>query len=493
MRKHRKLAVPGALIVISSLLISCSAQTSSSISTIENRANDYVSLAASHEAKRNSNYVELMSIENRVDSFMSDDETVQYFFTSEIPVSMDSNPVVSVQPHEFTAEEAQQIGKAIFGDATFYKYVYGRLPTASEMEANITRWETYLSDGIVNDLVGGNDLLINDVEQVLLRYKEKYAEAMITAPSIFEPSLCDWTFHPDSYYLGEFAEKEPMTIRTIVSKDDVQYRFDIANRTGPDFTVHMISAYLYNESSPNNIDTLVQQYELCKSPEPSEAQLKSIETQVYSILNALNTGEWTIDCCQFDRLNRGMSEAYIITVKATPVFAESAVLRQTQLTNLKSTSDRAQHFYYTDAEFTFAPSGTLLSCTIQSPVDVIQIDEHRETLSEDTLLQKAKDLLARHSVDDYSGYYIADSNKKLSAKVFIENIVGGLARIEIHNGRDYLYVPAICLDGHYEIYDENGALLANSEEDGRSRMMVINAIDGTEISFSTDNIFTRVQ
>ncbi len=482
----RKVKLLGAILLVATatLIVSCSSAPSSmnsanGIALSSHQGDDYTIHSSQHEDK------------TAPETVASLDGAVEYYFECEINASTVDYPVVDVSPHEFTVQDAQRVGRALFGDTQFFEYVYDRPVSSEEKEENLARWESYLSGGKIQDLFKGNEVLIRDYELVLNRFEANYAAAIDNPSGSFEMTPCEWTFRPDSFYYGELAEKGPKVIRAVVDNDGVTYRFDVVNRTSDDFCVYMVSAYLYNATSPNNIDALVQQYELCKSLEPSQEQLSAIEDKAYSILSALNVGDWKIDYCHSDRLCRGDQEAYVITVRAVPVLEDFPVLRQVQLSNLRSDLDGAQHFYYTNAEFTFAPDGTLLTCTIQSPVDVNQIsNDSTEVMTQDQLMQIAEDHLARKGIAVYKDYYTDDPDANVSAKVYITKMEVGLARIELANGKTYRYVPALCLDGRFEIYGKDGRLLMDSSEMGLCRILVINLLDDSEICFSEDGHFT---
>lgn len=325
----RKVKLLGAILLVATatLIVSCSSAPSSMNSTngialSSHQGNDYTIHSAQHEDK------------TAPESVASLDGLVEYCFECEIDASTVDYPVVDVSPHELTVQDAQRVGGALLGDAQFFEYVFDKPLSSEEREENIARWESYLSGGMIQDLFKGNEALIRDYELVLSRFEANYAAASDNPSGSFEMTPCEWTFRPDSVYFGEPAEKEPRTIRAVVDSEGVTYRFDVVNRTSDDFCVYMVSAYLYNAPSPNNIDTLVQQYELCKAPEPSQEQLRAIEDKAYSILSALNVGDWKIDYCHSDRLCRGDQEAYVITIRAVPVFEDFPVLRQVQLSNL---------------------------------------------------------------------------------------------------------------------------------------------------------------
>ena len=422
-------------------------------------------------------------------SLMSLDGTVEYLFPSNSSFVVTNLPAVEVAPHEITAEEAARLANALFPGAAYSGYVFDAPRTKADLQSSMERWRGYLTDGTLSDLFCGDENIMADMEKVIGRWEEAFAEKLAAAPETETRIPAQWVFRPDS---DAWAGGNPGTesIRALVDCGGVEYSFCAANRTQGDYSLHMIYGSLENKSSPNNIETLLQQYELCRSPRPTEAQLTVILEKAQSALTALNVGEWEIDLCLVERLPRGLEEAYIVTVKAVPVFQGNAAVRFAQLENMRSTTEGAQHYYYSDASFSFAPDGTLLDFSVYSLVDVVDVRNSGVTLGGDELLKVAKDRLAERGLAFYNGYYPTDL--AVSAKVYIDRMTYGLVRIEIENGITYRYLPALCIDGHVELYDEYGKIFYESTTDGLTRMLVLNAVDGTGIVFSSYNSFTHI-
>ena len=420
---------------------------------------------------------------------MSLDGTVEYFIPSDSTFVVTNLPVVEVAPHEITAEEAARLANALFPGAAYSGYVFDAPRTKADLQSSMERWRGYLTDGTLRDLFCGDESIMADMEKVIGRWEEAFAEKLAAAPETETRIPAQWVFRPDS---DAWAGGNPGTesIRALVDCGGVEYSFCAANRTQGDYSLHMIYGSLENKSSPNNIETLLQQYELCRSPRPTEAQLTVILEKAQSALTALNVGEWEIDLCLVERLPRGLEEAYIVTVKAVPVFQGNAAVRFAQLENMRSTTEGAQHYYYSDASFSFAPDGTLLDFSVYSLVDVVDVRSSGVTLGGDELLKVAKDRLAERGLAFYNGYYPTDL--AVSAKVYIDRMTYGLVRIEIEKGITYRYLPALCIDGHVELYDEYGKIFYESTTDGLTRMLVLNAVDGTDIVFSSYNSFTHI-
>lgn len=423
------------------------------------------------------------------DSFKSLDGTVEYVFPGDSTFVMAELPVVEVTPHEITAEEAARLADALFPQGEYYGYVFDAPRTKADLQASMERWRGYLTDGTLDDLFCGDENILADMETVVDRWEEGLAEKLAAAPEEETQMPAQWAFRPDSeVWAGGSPGTE--TIRALVDCGGLQYSFCALNRTQDDFSAHMLFGSLCTKSSPNNIDGLLRQYELCRSPRPTPAQLTAIQEKARAALDALDVGDWNIDLCLVERLPRGREEAYLVTVKAVPVFQGKAAVRFAQLTDMRSDTEGAQHFYYSDATFSFAPDGTLLEFSVYSPLDLVGVSKVRGTLGGDELLETAKALLAERGLGRYGSYYPTDHAD--SAKVIIDRMTYGLVRLEEESGKGYRYVPALCVDGHLELYGEYGKLYYESTTDGLTRMLVLNALDGTEIVFSSDNGFTHI-
>jgi hypothetical protein len=364
------------------------------------------------------------------------------------------------------------------------------------MRENLVRWESYLNDGIIEDLLRGDINMINDYQEILGRFKDSYAAAQPAEEEYVMPPS-DWSFHPFDYYLEVgYPEAEPEErIHSVVSANGLQYHFWVSNRKASDFSVNMAAAFLYNDASPNNIDERVQQYELCKSPLPTEKQLESIKARTSIILESLNLGSWEIDGCAVERMALGSEEAYTVTVNAVPVFSGIPVIRHPQLSRVRNEDENAQHYYFTSAEFTFSPNGVLITCSINSPLDITGILQSPEILSGEKLLEETKGILSGYNVLDYSLLFIPDTNRQLRAEIYFTNITEGLSRIEIENGLEYRYVPSLCFDGYiklYDIDDNNKLIYDTSKGKIERRILVLNAIDGSRIMVGESD-FVRLE
>ena len=175
-------------------------------------------------------------------------------------------------------------------------------------------------------------------------------------------------------------------------------------------------------------------------------------------------------------------------MNAVPIFEGIPAVRQPQLDNLKSTETYASNYYYSDANFELSPDGTVLSCTIFSPVDVVKVlNNNVQTLSFDELLEKVKSHLSLYDYNEYMGLS-TKSDEEISCTVSITGMEYGLTRVKVPDTNDsYYYVPAVTFRGNYQAYTQSGKLWFDSNDwwNGEQQtLLVLNAVDGSVINVS---------
>ena len=432
-----------------------------------------------------------------VETFSSLDGSVSFQLALDLDLPIKDMPVVEVAPHTFTPEEAQRIAKALFGDVQFYETDLARQLSKDELRENITAWSRYLNYEVLKDLFNfESEEQAKDWQELVGGFIDNATGQMETAPDTTSKIPCQWTFKPDAYYLytpeeiNSMNRKEDglMTISASAECSGVPYRFMISNRDEKDYKIHNIFAFINVDNSPGGIGEIAARYELCKSPVPTEEQLNRAVETVQSMLDNMQIGNWSVDECYYEPLGRGAQEAYVIYVNAVPIFEGIPAVRQPQLDNLKSTETYASNYYYSDANFELSPDGTVLSCTIFSPVDVVKVlNNNVQTLSFDELLEKVKSHLSLYDYNEYMGLS-TKSDEEISCTVSRTGMEYGLTRVKVPDTNDsYYYVPAVTFRGNYQAYTQSGKLWFDSNDwwNGEQQtLLVLNAVDGSVINVS---------
>lgn len=494
MRKRRLAFILCAAMAVS--LCACAEAPQSSIVTSKNDGSFDASVIKPAERETEGN----QSIDY-AESFSSTDGSVTFTFAVYEQIQTSALPVVEVAPHTFTPEDAQNIAAALFGDAQVYEAEPVETLSKSEIREDLALWSKYLNREMLFALYGedSNDnaeALYEDMSRIIQEFIDKYTAMLETAPDTVEHTPCQWTFYPDTHYSAQGGssqtkEKSNLSIMAWVKEENVPYTFSISNRDESDYKIHNVFAYIKDETSPNGMNKTIILSELCKAGVPTEEQMDAAKLKASKMLSEMKIGDWYVDEAYYAPLGLGGADKYTIYVNAVPVFNGSPVVRQVQLGNLKSTESYASNYYYTDASFRFTTNGRLLSCTIMSPVDVVQIlNDNVQTLAFDELLEKAKTHLSLCDSSEYAWFMMADGyDISFNCTVEITGIDYGLTRVKVPNTKDsYYYVPAMTLRGNYQVYEtSSGALWYDTNSvyaNEPQTLLVLNAVDGSVINVS---------
>jgi hypothetical protein len=169
-------------------------------------------------------------------------------------------------------------------------------------------------------------------------------------------------------------------------------------------------------------------------------------------------------------------------VNAVPVFYGVPAIRREQITALRGREEGKTYYYYTDAQFTFAPNGELMTFSMRSPVDIVSTDYETETLSVEELLEIAKENLISSSASSYS--YIPSAYEgmcEIGCKITVRDIDYSLTRMTDEDTRHpFIYSLGASLSGSIEYYDKATGEVLDYVED--RILLVLDGMDGTFIS-----------
>lgn len=434
------------------------------------------------------------------DSFSSTDGSVEFVFDISKNISTDNVPVVQVQPHFLTEADVKKVATSLFGDADFYEArpLLGATYCVDEIQTKIVRWADYSNATALYELYGRQQ---DNLEELVKSFIEEYTIKCETAPINTPKQKAEWRFRKASYYtLPEDRVKladlsmDNDEIAVELLSDGLPYRFVASTRNKNDFKLNYITTYLYDGISPNMIDERIFKSKLCRSSAPTDQQILDAKLTASSMLGKMGLGEWYVDNAQVETTYYGDIPEYSIRITATPVFNTANVIRQPQLSNLKSKDVFASNYYLTDAEFLFSPNGQLIRFVMYSPVDIEKvIADNVKMLEMEEQFNCAKSILALSEYRDYllSQEHIEElekTNKEpLICRVKISDFEYGLTRVKAPNTDDiYYYVPGILLKGAIDYLGKNSHNIYASTglELGDERILsliTINSIDGTII------------
>ena len=422
--------------------------------------------------------------------FTSTDGSIEYFFRIDTTISAGDMPVVQVSPHYLTEDDAERVAHALFGNVEYYEAdpMFDPIYSKNEIQEKLARWSSYTTQDAIVQLYGEER---NDTAEIVKRFIEKYTKLYETAPEGNPHSVCQWEFKKESFYYEAESEVSTMdtsnendNIQATVTIDGIHYLYKVSRRDNDDYKLNNVSLFLYDGLGPDLIDENIFRAQLCRTHEPTDQSLSIAKDKAENILTEIELGEWMVDQCYVETIYYGDTPEYIINVTAVPVFSDVPVVRQNQITNLKSEESYASNYYLTDASFQFSANGDLVSFNLTSPVDVMDIiNSNVAVMSTDELIDIAEANLVLRDYYEYDELgLIGISDEKLKCEVTICDIEYSLARVKVPNtDESYYYVPALAIYGVVEYSGKDcGEVFYVSEEP--IILLTINAVDGTVIT-----------
>lgn len=382
-------------------------------------------------------------------------------------------PVLQVRPSKITSDQARNIAQALFGDTEMFEYTEKLSKTEIE-EAILSLRERISDQSVLLEYCGGDEQMADYMTLYCQSKIEQYEKEYLSADDTKSMQLCDWEFHPQSYYFDSIPDMGVNTypddnadyIVAMTEKDSVPYVFRVCNKDSGDYYIHSIFAYL-NETKVNNDD-------IYATALPDETEIEEANLQAYDILSRMGFDNWIIDSCEVEEqpLLSGRT-GYRVAVCASPVYEGVPVVRQPQIMNLKSEDEFASNYYYEDVVFYFT-QGNLVYFEYQSPLDVVDIvNSNVAVIPFDNILKEFEEYLKLDEISSYAFPHLQ------SVEVCVNDVEFGLTRTRIKdNHTDYYLVPAYTFRGTYELYDTNGALIMVAP----NTFAVINAVDGSIIN-----------
>lgn len=401
----------------------------------------------------------------------------------------DSFPVIRVTPHEITDDEAAHIERVLFGGLPIWESSLSNTPTGDAARSCANEWRRIATD-----------------EELLLLYGEgRFAEAKSfimdsissmdaagmhadgAAPGAANDLLFHWAELPSPEALQQDSAPAGGSGQDValIRDGELSYKYCVTRESTEDYSVQSIRAAICSEySSPWDIETLHMIKTVCSASAPTQAQLSSAQERAEGLIEALDIGEWAISSCEAEVYKYWRNEdmpAYVISIKAVPVYGGVESLLLPQLEEL-GRSRGAAGYYYSALEITLSPDGHFVEMEYTSPLDIM------ETVSADAAtidLRRAVDALAGE-LEASGAAFFGDTlgmppGGKISACV--DKMRVGMARIPAEDAADAFYIiPAVQLCGDYEI--ESGGITESYRAlYGRDMTFaVISLIDGSLIN-----------
>lgn len=476
------------LLILQFLLSSCQQSPNANIVTSKNDGSFDVNTVISASEHRDPDATQSAVYGEK---FYSTDGTVQFLLSIDETVTAVGMPVVEVEPHYLTEQEAERVAKVLFCDTEYYEAeimlspVYSR----SDIQEKIERWSQYTNNVSVESLFGEKR---EDTVDLVKKFIADYTQQMTVAPTDNPHVPCKWEYQKESYYyfppemIANTSNDNDMIRASLVS-GDIHYIYNVEKRNGDDYKISYISAYLDDGIGPDFIDVLIFRAKLCRTNEPTEDQLSMVKAKAESMLQQMMLGDWLVDECYLETKYYGDVPEYIIHVNAVPVLNGVPAIRSPQLTNLTSEESYASNYYLTDAKFEFSANGELVSFCMYSPIDIKSIvNDNVAVMSIDKLVNKAKTHLSLSDYYEYGFGPVIDSvDEELGCIVNIIDLEYNLTRVKVPNtDESYYYIPGISLIGNVEYYgkDTGNVYFTNDS----ITLVTLNGVDGSVVKTTNE-------
>lgn len=475
------------LVALTLFMSACQANPGSKIVNSKNDGSFDASVIISAQEHHNPDETQELVYEEQ---FTSTDGSIEYYLRIDTTINAGDMPVVQVSPHYISEDDAERVAYTLFENVEYYEAepMFDPVYSKNEIREKLARWSSYTTQDAITQLYGEER---TDTAEIVKRFIEKYTELYETAPEENPHLGCQWEYKKESFYYE--AESVASTLDTSNENDNIQatatidgihYLYKVSRRDNDDYKLNNISLYLYDGLGPDLIDENIFRAQLCRTDEPTDESIEIAKNKAVNMLNEIGFGDWIVDQCYVETKYYGEVAEYIINVTAVPVFGGVPVIRQDQITNLKSEENYASNYYLTDASFQFSANGDIVSFILTSPVDVVDtINSNVAVMPTDKLVDIAKTNLVLRDYYEYDEFGLVEiSNEELTCKVTISDIEYGLARVKVPNtDESYYYIPALAIYGVVEYMDKNsGDIYYTSEEP--ILLITLNAIDGTIVN-----------
>ena len=422
------------------------------------------------------------------EGFFSTDQSVEIIMDLDSTVTGADMPVVEVEPHYLTEEEAKNAAYALLGDVEFYEWQHysDAVLSKSEILEKINRWSQFTNQDAIDNLYGQH---MEDAVRVVKVFIEEYTNKLESASDVSNKVPCQWTFKKAPYYLfsaadaaNEDTSNESDMLKATTTVNGVPFTYCVETRNQDDYKVNYIRYYM-DSDSPLGIDRTYFTAKLCRTEKPTEDQLSAVKATAKDVLEKLNLGQWQIDTCYVNETPYGNITEYSIIVTAMPVLEGITTIKQQPVANLNDPDVYASNYQMPSVEFQYSPDGQLIFFLLQSPIDCAKLlNSNVIALPMSELLEKAKSHFELSTLTSYDTEGRLGSNSSnIKCKLNVNEVKYTLSRIRVpETDASYYYIPTLTLLGSAEFQDkETGETYFVNEE---MILLSLNAVDGTIIN-----------
>lgn len=164
-------------------------------------------------------------------------------------------------------------------------------------------------------------------------------------------------------------------------------------RNQEDYKLNRFIFQLGGASVDTHMDRKIYWSMLCRTGEPTEAQIKAVQEKVMNLLENMVLGQWQIANTQIQKSWPGAEREYMICINAVPVLNRIPAVYGQE--NAAQSEDYVGAYALTQATFLMSANGDVINVEIDSPIEVKAVlNENMATLSFDELVERAQQHLS---------------------------------------------------------------------------------------------------
>lgn len=226
------------LSVLVTLIVSCGCQAAPGTAEVASK-NDGIFEAALSNIQEADYGAQEEQVYSYTDSFTNSEGSITCTIQLENVSIKTVMPVIQVTPHSISSEDAETIARIFFWDANIYEY--SETMSKRELEAKILSVKQLLADPErLQENFGTDEELIRAVTEQYENMLAEYECQHEAAPDIVDALLCQWEFHPQSYYYDQttldttaeeyasYNKTQYITAETVVN--GIPYIYEVCNR-----------------------------------------------------------------------------------------------------------------------------------------------------------------------------------------------------------------------------------------------------------------------
>ena len=425
------------------------------------------------------------------DTFENASGSIRYELDLTAPAVETALPVLRVRPMEITSEMAERVARAIFGDGEIYEY--STQHTKSELEAAILACRESIADwdALVERCGGESEAEVykSTQEERIAAMEQAYAQA----PEAVDRALCDWQFHPGSYYSdvthGQITDMGQQVLKASAAVDGIPFQYTVVNCDGGELREHYIMA------GPDSEESGFGDAAYADRGAPGDPD--ALRQKALAIAEALDAGSWRVASdYEYAVFHNMPAEAPSITrVLLTRDWGGLAVTCHMGPSNEAAYGPQ---YPYEQLEITFN-GDALVDFSYLSALEAVEtVNENVQTLPFAHILAAAEEQMRRNgAADPLTGEMAPAPVDGSYERITVDGVQLGLTRIFIKdNTTEYYLVPTYTFYGTAVSCNADGTAMEDftyTDETGRTitfpnktavELAVINAVDGSAIDVS---------